>query len=73
MVSDTFTNCVFVAGASVGGAGHAAQGEHNGHEEGEQEVGLVDERLVQETFAILTLRILYWRWGPCRPGQTQLL
>jgi hypothetical protein len=55
MVSDTFTNCVFVAGASVGGAGHAAQGEHNGHEEGEQEVGLVDERLVQETFAILTL------------------
>jgi hypothetical protein len=28
---------------------------------------------VQETFAILTLRILYWRWGPCRPGQTQLL
>ena len=73
MVSDTFTNCAFVAGASVAGAGHAAHTEHDGREEGKREVGLVDERLVQETLAILTLWILCWRWGPCCPGRTQLL
>ena len=39
----------------------------------EREVGLVDERLVHETLAILTCWNLCWRWGPCCPGRTQLL